>query len=198
MTARGLRHAAGDERGATIVEFAMIAPVLIMTILALFDLAHTMYTGAILQGVIQKAARDSTLQGASSQEDVIDQRVTTAVRAVSPHAALAFDRKDYTSFSDVSRPEDYTDLDGDGQCDDGEPFEDVNGNGVWDSDRGSTGIGGARDAVLYTVTVTYPRMFPLASLIGISPTVSAVARTVLRNQPYDAQQVTPPVAGTCS
>ena len=41
----------------------------------------------------------------------------------------------------------------------GEPFEDANANGTWDEDRGSDGQGGARDAVLYVVSVSYRRAF---------------------------------------
>ena len=58
-------------------------------------------------------------------------------------------------------------------------------------------MGGARDAVLYTVTVSYPRAFPVMKLLGFSNTVTARARTVLRNQPYGAQNKTAPI-GNCA
>jgi hypothetical protein len=48
-------------------------------------------------------------------------------------------------------------------------------------------MGGARDAVLYTVTVEYPRAFPMMGLLGFSETVTARSRTVLRNQPFGEQ-----------
>ena len=105
-------------------------------------------------------------------------------------------RRAYTDFSDVSQPEDFTDTDNNGRCDNGEPFEDANGNGLYDTDRGIDGIGSARDAVLYTVTVRYPRAFPVMSLLGFEKTVTAQARTVLRNQPYGNQHVSSGV-GTC-
>jgi hypothetical protein len=47
-------------------------------------------------------------------------------------------------------------VNGDGVCNAGEPFEDANANGSWDADQGKAGSGGARDAVLYEVQVTYP------------------------------------------
>jgi hypothetical protein len=90
----------------------------------------------------------------------------------------------------VHQPEDFSDVDSDGVCDNGEPFEDVNGNDTWDADRGADGMGGARDAVLYTATLSYPRAFPLMGLLGFDNTVTARARTVLRNQPYGNQDVT--------
>ena len=61
---------------------------------------------------------------------------------------------------------------------------------MWDTDRGVDGMGGARDAVLYTVTVSYPRAFPLMHLIGLPETVTSRSQTVLRNQPYGSQDQT--------
>jgi Flp pilus assembly pilin Flp len=197
MNRRRLRHVARDRSGVTAVEFALIAPVFLIGLLGVFDLGHNMYTAALLQGAIQKAARDSTIETAESAAPDIDARVSRIVRDIAPHATLTFSRKSYTNFSDVRRPEDFTDVDGDGVCDDGEPFEDANGNGAWDADRGKMGMGGARDAVLYEVAVTYPRAFPIARLTGQKNTMTIEAKTVLRNQPYALQGGRPP-AGKCA
>jgi Flp pilus assembly protein TadG len=185
-----------QDEGATIVEFALVAPVLLMTIMGTMDMGHTMYTDTLLEGGIQKSARDSSIEGATAAE--LDARVAVIVKRISPKATLTFNRKSYTNFSDVRQPEDYTDLNGDSACDNNEPFEDANGNGIWDADRGTAGGGGARDAVLYTVTVTYPRLFPMAAMIGLRDTVSMQAATVLRNQPYAQQAQEAPVVGNCT
>jgi Flp pilus assembly protein TadG len=188
-----------DNRGATIVEFALITPALLITLMGLFDLAYNMYTAQQLQGAIQNAARQSTLEGASTNVSNIDAIVTRSVHAVAGNAVLTFDRTAYASFSSVARPEDYTDVNSDGTCNDGEPFEDANGNGVWDADSGSSGFGGARDAVLYTVTVVYPRAFPIAKLIpGQTDTFTLTATTVLRNQPYGLQNTASTATGNCT
>ena len=189
-----------DQRGVTIVEFALISPVLMLMLMGLLDLAFNMYTTEMLQGAIQNAARDSTIEGSSSNAGQLDAIVTKAVRAVAPGAVMVFDRRSYSSFTDAGRPEDYTDVDNDGTCDHGEPFEDANGNGAWDLDRGQAGFGGARDAVLYTVTVTYHRPFPVAGFIpGQSKDYTLSAATVLRNQPFGQQTVNaPPTTGNCA
>lgn len=186
-----------DAGGVTIVEFALIAPVLLLSIMGIFDLGYNIYTQGLLRGAIQKAARDSTIEGAEGNTNLIDARVTTVVHHIVPGAVLTFDRASYTSFADVSQPEDFTDIDGNGACDNGDPFEDANANGTWDSDRGASGLGGARDVVLYNVEVRYQRAFPLAAMIGLSPTVSTSASTVLRNQPYSAQDIIA-IAGNCA
>ena len=194
-----LTRLARDERGATIVEFALITPALLITLMGLFDLAYNMYTAQQLQGAIQNAARQSTLEGASTNVSNIDAIVTRAVHAVAGNATLTFDRTAYASFASVARPEDYTDVNNDGTCNDGEPFEDANGNGVWDADSGSSGFGGARDAVLYTVTVVYPRAFPIAKLIpGQTDNFTLTATTVLRNQPYGLQNTASTATGNCT
>ncbi|WP_338468381.1 TadE/TadG family type IV pilus assembly protein [Novosphingobium sp. ZN18A2] len=183
---RRLRHA---RDGVTAVEFALLAPFLLVTVLGLFDMGFNVYAQTMLQGAVQEAARSSTVKSAAGNLTDIDTLVTDAVKDVIPDATMSFARQSYANFTDVGLPEDYTDTDGDGACDNGEPYEDANDNGSWDADRGSAGLGGARDAVLYTVTATYPRLFPMAGLIGLPETVTMKATTVLRNQPYQAQAV---------
>jgi hypothetical protein len=143
-----------------------------------------------MHGTIQKAARSATLQRALNTTDAIDASVAAEVHKLVPNASLQFARSSYTRFADVAQPEDFSDLDEDGRCDDGEPFEDANGNGQWDEDRGTRGVGGARDAVLYEVTVSYPRAFGVAGLIGLPNTFTTRSTTVLRNQPWGEQMVT--------
>ncbi|MEZ5694098.1 MAG: TadE/TadG family type IV pilus assembly protein [Altererythrobacter sp.] len=175
-----------DEGGAALVEFALIAPTLCLMLIGLFDISYNMYSNTMLTGAVQDAARDSTIEGASAT--AVDNAVRDAVQDIAPDANLTFSRTAYSEFTSVSRPEDYTDLNGNGTCDAGEPFEDINNNGTWDQDQGTTGQGGARDAVLYEVTVEYPRAFPLAAFIGISPNYRTTTTTVLRNQPFAASE----------
>lgn len=195
-----LRHLARDEAGVTVVEFALVAPALMVLVLGVFDMAYNVYTNGIVNGAIQRAARGSTIEGAASKQSNLDAIVTREVRSVTPNATLKFDRKAYASFSDVGRPEDFTDRDNNGTCNNGEPYEDANRNGYWDTDPGAAGFGGARDAVLYTVTVTYPRLVPIAAFIpGQNKNFTLQTRSVLRNQPYGAQDaVTAPPVLNCT
>lgn len=182
------------------VEFALLAPVLLAMVMGLLDLAHNMYTAQMLQGAIQTAARQSTLEGASGREAAIDAAVSSAVHAIAPAATLSFSRSSYSSFTAAGRPEDYVDQNGNGTCDNGELFEDANGNLAWDADTGTAGFGGARDAVVYNVTVSYERPFPVFAFIpGQTSTYTLSTRTILRNQPFGAQGERPaPTTGNCS
>ena len=88
-----LRRLRGDSSGVTLVEFAFVGPVLILMIMGLFDIAHTQYSASVLNGAMQKAARDLTLESAQSQQVNIDARVTEQVRAVMPSNATESDAK---------------------------------------------------------------------------------------------------------
>ncbi|MBN8500520.1 MAG: pilus assembly protein [Sphingomonadales bacterium] len=195
-----LNHLRRDKAGVTVIEFALLAPVLMVMLFGLLDLAYNMYTAQMLQGAVQDAARKSTIEGAANSAAAVDGIVTTAVRTVAPGATLNFSRKAYTNFTNAARPEDFDDVNTNGTCDDGEPFEDANGNGNWDLDPGVDGFGSARDAVLYTVQITYPRAFPIFAFIpGQSDTYDMQVTSVLRNQPYGQQNVgAAPATGNCT
>ena len=141
-------------------------------------------------------ARDSSIEGSTTAS--LDNKVAVAVHQIAPGATMSFARKSYASFSDIGTPEDFTDVNGNGSCDKGEPFEDANKNGSWDEDRGSSGQGGARDAVLYTVHVSYPRAFPVGGFLGLSNDHEMETSTVLRNQPFGPQSTPQPTTGHCS
>lgn len=193
--ARLLRRLIRDERGATIVEFAMVAPVMGLVLLGAFDVAHTLYTRAVLQGIVQKVARDATLESGleASQQTILDNRVKAQASALANNSTVTITRKFYRTFSSAAaaRYEPWTDTNGNGTCNNGEPYEDTNNNLRWDS-AGNTGQGGAKDAVVYTVSMSYPRFFPIYRMVGGSNTTVVTATTVLRNQPY-GDQATPTV-----
>src|SRR3546814_3699813 len=58
-----------DASGNTIVEFAFVGPVLVLLLMGTLDVGHTLYMQAVLQGVMQKAARDSALESGSRSEE---------------------------------------------------------------------------------------------------------------------------------
>lgn len=177
-----------DSRGATVVEFAMVAPVMCMVLLGAFDVSHTLYTRSVLQGIVQKTARDATLESVGSNKATLDERVRSQVRALANNATINITRRWYHNFTQASAGtfEPYTDTNRNRTCDAGEPYDDTNNNSRWDRESPDE-AGGARDAVLYTVSVSYPRNFPVNRLIGGSSTTTVTASTVLRNQPYGDQ-----------
>jgi Flp pilus assembly protein TadG len=187
-----------DTRGATLTEFAFVGPVFVLMLMGLFDMTHSIYTTSLVNGAMQSAARNMTIEGATLREAQIDERVKAQVRSVVPNTAtINLEKLAHFDFSDVGQAEEYTDMNGNGTCDNNEPYIESNGIANWQANRGSTGIGGARDVVLYKVTVTYPRLFPIHGFVGMSDTVRIQGATVLRNQPFDEQNRTT-TPGNCT
>ncbi len=179
-----------NQDGATLTEFGFVGPILILMIMGIFDMAHTQYTHAMMNGAMQNAGRDLTLESAGSQVATIDQTVIDQVKSVVPkNAEITLEKLSHFEFSDIGEAEEWDDDDGDGLCNNNELFVDANNNGQWDANRGKEGIGGARDAVLYTAIVEYERLFPMYGLAGLPQKVKLRASTVLRNQPYDEQNL---------
>ncbi len=187
-----------DESGITAIEFGIVAPVLCLMLTGMFDIGFQGYAQTTIKGAMQEAGRKSSLEPTLITTSELDGDVRAAIHRVIPRADVTFTRKNYATFGDVGKPEDFTDGNGNNVCDNGEPFWDVNANDNWDTDRGAEGLGGARDAVLYTTTATYARVFPLHGFIeGMSDTVTVTGQTVLRNQPYDEQSSRVPEVKNC-
>ena len=196
---RRLTHLGRDRRGNAITEFAIIAPVMMVVLMGLGDLLYQSYVQSLLDGAIQKAARDSAIQGGAAQTATLDAKVVAMMAPIVHNIANSCGsyagtpiwcstRKNYDTFQSI-KPEDFTDSNGNGVRDKGECFTDINGNGSWDADPGINGQGGANDVTLYTMTITYPRIFPVAGLIGMSPMQTVTSKTLLKNQPYATQSL---------
>ena len=52
-----LRHVRRDARGVAAVEFALVAPALLMTIMGIFDLGYNIYAATMVHGAINQAAQ---------------------------------------------------------------------------------------------------------------------------------------------
>jgi Flp pilus assembly protein TadG len=173
------------------VEFGLISPVMLLLLMGTFDVGHSLYMRSVLEGAVQKAARDAGLESGvvTTRQESIDNKVKAQVLHLANNANVTITRRFYRSFTDAAAklPETFTDNNGNGRCDNGEPYSDRNNNNVYDADGASQGQGNAQDSVLYTVALSYPRMFPLHGLIGLSPTTTIKATTVMNNQPYGDQ-----------
>jgi hypothetical protein len=174
------------------IEFAVALPVFLMATMGILDLAYEQYAGSVLQGVVEKAARDGTLEGYAADQSALDNYIKQQILGVWPGSKVTIERESFSSFSDYrtrNKPEKFIDGDGDGKYKNGECFEDANGNGRYDKNRGNgkSGNGGAGDIVLLTATITRSRIFPGWQFIGQPQVADIEATMTLRNQPYAAE-----------
>ena len=191
---QSIRHFTRDERGAALLEFAFVAPVMLTLIMGLTSLAYRQYDIVMLQGALHEAAREGTLE--SGCQAGADAAIDAAVRAnfkrvntALPDSAFTFTRRNFSNFTTARQMEPATG--GGGRC--SPPagsttftYVDTNNDGIW-NDGALAGQGAAQDVVLYTVTVNYPSVFPVPGVAQLTGTQTLTATTVLRNQPYGSQ-----------
>lgn len=190
MIRAALRRLGRDRHGATILEFAFVLPPMLFLFMGGSEIVYQVYVQSILDGAIQKAGRDSAIQGGAEGAAAIDAKVLDMVHVVAKQATFATppSRVFYNSFSSM-KGEVFHDKNDNGRREVGECYDDINNNKRWDADPGQTGQGGANDVTLYTVTISYPRLFPVGALMGWATTQRLTARTLLKNQPYASQAV---------
>jgi Flp pilus assembly protein TadG len=185
-----------SRRGAALPEFAFVAVPFLVLVMGSLDLGFQGYLRATVNGALEKAARKATI-GNRTRAQIVT-LIDGEVRGVLPSSsksdpdAVTIKPQSYFNFSGVGGGERIT---GDtapvGSYNFTDCYEDRNGNGRYDAtDGGGDNLGTADDIVYYTVSVSVPRLFPIWRLIGWTNTVSATAKTLIRNQPYGAQQVT--------
>lgn len=180
------RRLRADQRGMNIVEFGFVVGPLCLVLLVLIDFGYRLYLETVVEGTLNKAARQATIGNIS--DTAIDDYVRSQLTAFSKNATITITKKSYYDFSGVNKAEKLLDdKNGNGQYDPGDCFEDVVNIGTWDADAGKAGLGGSDDIVYYQVTVDFPRIVPLTKMMGFSPTETVTANTVLRNQPFGSQ-----------
>ena len=186
-----------DQRGATVVELAFALPVFVMLIMGAFHFGHQIYINAVMQGALEEASRQVSLETANGQFGEIEKRYKSQIQPIMPQATISLTAQNYKDYDSVDQPEVWADGNSDGRCNNNEAFEDLNRNGRWDADAGATGIGGARDIVELTANVSYEALFPFYRFIGGSSIVNLSSKTYLKTQPYKQQQARQPVTGVC-
>lgn len=200
-----------DKRGASVMEFGLVAPVMVLMTMAGFEAGYTIYLKTIAAGVLEHQARAASLEG--STETQFDADVRTAIRRIMPVYAQADEnivltKKNYTDYSRINAAEKITrdrnnngildapfDANNDGTIQDEEKdcWIDEDNNGAFGTNEGASGLGGPDDGVFYTVELKLPRLFPMASMMGMSENLSVTVRTLVINQPFGTQTVRPTV-----
>ena len=179
--------AARDQDGAAALEFALMAPLLFLMIFGTLEMAHSFYVKGVLTGAVNAAARNSSLQTGPTSQTTIDAAVSKIIKTGVPNSTVTFTRKNYAEFTSIGKPEDFTDTNKNAKRDAGECFTDMNGNSLWDADMGKTGLGGADDVVVYTVSISYTTMFNIGTFWGLPKTQKVNSTTILQNQPFSTQ-----------
>lgn len=187
---RRLSRIRSDEGGATLVEFGFVIGPLMVLIISTLDLGYRAYVDVQAGSAAYEVARLATTGGIDVSQ--VEGRVEELMDPILLNGStLTVEAQSYFDFTGIGRAETITvDNNSNNRVDNNDCFIDENDNAQHDPDVGRSGIGGANDVVLYTITVDSPNLTPIASLIGIGDTFSVRAQSTGRNQPYaDQDQV---------
>lgn len=202
--AGALRKLRRCDDGSVVTELGLIAPTMCLLLMGALDIGHGLYVRTVLQGAVQQAARNSGLEGGgtATNQASFDTKVREQVGKLGiANSDVAVTRRFYRTFTlaaQATAEPMVVDTNSNGRCNPGDRYSDTNHNNTHDVDGGDGGQGGAKDAVVYTVRLNYPRLFPLHGFIGIPARSTAEARTVLANQPFGEQaSYAPPVTRNC-
>jgi hypothetical protein len=203
----------GDRRGVSALEFAILAPIVLVVTTAFFE-GFALHAAAIAleQGAAAAARAGATGRGdrATLVREVVTAHVCPpdgAVCYLSDSALPPGDdgvasplRISFRAFGDprvIDLPEPFADVappNGrrhpsavarrrSGRRDVGEIFVDINGNGVWDRDLGAAGLGGPGDFVAYEVAMLQPVRHPLLRA-ALGPEIERRVQFTVRNEPF--------------
>jgi len=185
-----IRHLRRDARGTTIVEFGVLAPVMITLIMGAIEMGHFLSVRSTLEGAVVEAARQATASMEIDEDDrdqAMRDLITKHMSAfpIAEGHQLVIATKAYRDFG-TAYPEEFTDTNGNGVYDPGEAFIDRNGNGHWDPDLpiSGTDLGSPGDVVSYTaIFVTDPYFQMIGRIMGLEGGLTLTATTVVRNEP---------------
>jgi Flp pilus assembly pilin Flp len=154
LAGRMMRRFRRDARGAAAVQFAVLAPALLLLVIGSFEVAITLFVSGTMESAVLAASRYGvtgfTEDGVSREQRIREIILERTLGFVDMDAAV-INTLVYSSFDQIGQPEPFTDANSNGAHDAGESFTDVNGNGQWDDDMGSAGLGGPGDIVLYDI-----------------------------------------------
>ena len=162
-----------DQKGATAVEFAMIAAPFFFLLFAMIEIAAVFFTGTVLENAVLEAARQirtGQAQSGGMSQAGFRQEVCDRIGVVGDCDRLEIDVQVFEDFTDVDQS---SPIDGGGQMD-------TSGFG-WDP-------GDAGDIVLVRVFYRWTLMTPnfggaLSNMEGNQRLITAA--TVFRNEPFD-------------
>ncbi|NJC33462.1 Flp pilus assembly pilin Flp [Sphingomonas jejuensis] len=192
MTRRSLRR---DRRGTTVIEFAVLAPVLILLIIGSIEMGHFVMVRSTLEGALGTAARKAMADLTATEEERDEQLRASVTRQMATFPTidgeeLEIETTVYAKFGDAY-PESFEDTNENGQYDGpngtfpGESFDDRNRNGVRDMATQKDGLlGGPGDVVAYRAVFPAALFFkPLGEILGLGEGITMSADIVMRNEP---------------
>jgi len=182
-----MKYLGEDEEGVAAIEFAMLAPVLILLLMGAIESSHYVMVKIALDGAVATAAREGVAQ-LNLSEDERDAKMRARIASLmsghkpAPNETVTISTTVYRKFGD-SYPEGFEDLNGNGVYDPSEPYDDRNRNGSRDTSSAVAGkMGDVGDVVAYRVVYPTAPYFDMMKPI-FGDKIDLTTSTVARNEP---------------
>lgn len=175
--------------GVSAIEFAIVAPVLLLLIFGIVEFATIMLVANIMENATSISSRlgktGYAAGGKSRTETILDSVIARAGNLIDPQK-LSITSKYYEQFDQIGDAEPWNDANHNGIAETGE-YNDINGNGQYDADMGLAGYGNAEDIVVYTIRYPWGIMTPIMrELIGDAHgDYPITAHAIVKNEPFD-------------
>ena len=174
-----------DARATSALEFALVGPAFFTLLIGVVDLGALLFLTMSVESATLNAARFGATGAVpldATREERIRQIVHDQTQGLLNDKGLNVETVVYASYDEVATAEWLLDLNGNGLHDEGEVFDDVNGNGIWDGDPGVPGAGAPDDIVVYRVSAEYR---PFTPFVGdaFGP-FSIRSAAPVRNEPW--------------
>lgn len=188
-----LRRFHSDNRGVTALEFAFAAPVILYFLVGMIEFSYLFMANNMLENAANHASRTGKtgyIAANMTREEYLKKQISERIDGLMNPDKLSMSTRVYESFDDIGKAEAYIDANHNNSYDFGETYTDSNGNGQWDTDKGSAGLGDAGKIVVYDFTYDWDMMTPLLSnLLANNGKVTITTRIVLKNEPYNEDDV---------
>ncbi len=187
---RRIRPIGRDDRGSTIIEFAVVLLPLLTLILGAWEMGRQVYVSSVLQGVLTEAARKAALENATPA--TVKTYVDSQLAQFAAPARIGMTITSFKKFTGIGLPEKITtDTAPLGIYNSTDCYIDSNNNGVYDVQQGTSGVGTAEDALRVKLSIDMKRLTPLGQMIGYPDTYQVERTTFIQVEPY-AGTVDPP------
>jgi hypothetical protein len=177
-----------DIRGNTVVEFAFVLPILLFFIFGIIEFSMVFMAANVLENAASTGTRTGKtgfIDHNISREQTIRNTINQRLAGFLNPAKITIVTRVYKAFGDIGKPEPYVDRNNNHTYDTGETFTDVNSNGHWDSDMGTTGLGVAGEIVVYEISYPWQVMTPfLSEILADNGLINLTSHIVVRNEPY--------------
>ena len=162
-----------DRKGATAVEFALIAGPFFFFLMALVEVAAVFFASTVIENAVLESAREirtGQVQTVGMDADGFREAVCDRVEVIADCNRLEFDVRVFEDFDDVSGP------------------APLNGDDEFDSDSMGFDPGDAGDIVMVRVFYRWPLLMPnffgtMSNMTGNERLITSA--TVFRNEPWD-------------